>query len=131
MSPAFFTDRDLGKRFPEILEAAGLSVERHCDLFPPDGSDEQWLEYVGRRGLVAITHDGRIRYKPNELAAVRRHGVALLVVIGKAPIPVLAQSFVATMPRIEAFLARHTSPFIAKVYRASVGPGSVSLWYPQ
>jgi hypothetical protein len=30
MSRVFFTDRDLGKRFPEILRIAGLSVERRC-----------------------------------------------------------------------------------------------------
>ena len=43
MSRVWFTDRDLGKRFPEILTAAGLTVERHHDLFPPYGPDEQWL----------------------------------------------------------------------------------------
>jgi len=51
LSVVFFTDRDLGKRFPAILASAGLDVERHHDLFPPDGSDEQWLEYVGTQGV--------------------------------------------------------------------------------
>jgi hypothetical protein len=27
---AVFTDRDLGKKFPEILRGAGLEVERHA-----------------------------------------------------------------------------------------------------
>lgn len=49
MSLIFFTDRDLGKRFPEVLAAAGLTVERHHDLFSPDGSDEEWLSYAGER----------------------------------------------------------------------------------
>ncbi|MGB8338255.1 MAG: hypothetical protein WCD07_05800 [Burkholderiales bacterium] len=44
MSLVFFTDRDLGKNFPKALAAAGLTVERHCDLFPENGPDEQWLE---------------------------------------------------------------------------------------
>jgi hypothetical protein len=43
VSWTFFTDRDLGKRFPEILEAAGLAVERHADHFAPDTRDEDWL----------------------------------------------------------------------------------------
>ena len=30
MSRAYFTDRDLGKRFGEILKAGGLTVERHA-----------------------------------------------------------------------------------------------------
>lgn len=139
MSPVFFTDRDLGKRFPEILAAAGLQVERHDDLFPPSCTDEEWLQYVGGNARVAITHNSRIRYMPNELAAIERHGVALLVVVGKAPLPALAQNFVSTLPRISAFLAAHKVPFIAKVYRPSPpelgrhanAPGSVTLWYPR
>jgi hypothetical protein len=134
----FFTDRDLGTRFPAILTEAGLTVHRHQDHFPPDCPDEEWLEKVGREGWVAVTHDTRIRYKPNELAAVVRHRVRLLVVIGKAPFPQLARHFVATMPMINDFLERHPAPCIAKLYRPSLkdfatnpeAPGSVLLWYP-
>lgn len=139
MSWAFFTDRDLGKQFPEILRASGLEIRRHGDLFAPECPDEEWLEDVGRRGWVAITHDQRIRYKPNELAAVVRHRVMLLVVIGKVPFSELARNFVATFPKVEAFLAVHPPPFIAKVYRPAAArlvrnpaaPGNVELWYPQ
>lgn len=66
---------------------------------------------------VFFTHDRRIRYKPNELAALIEHRVGLLVVIGTAPFAQLARSFVATRHRIEAFLQEHDPPFIAKVYR--------------
>jgi hypothetical protein len=133
----YFTDRDLGKRFGEILKAGGLAVERHADHFDPDAPDEVWLADVGKRGWIALTHDQRIRYKPNERDAVMRHGVALLIIVGKAPFPDLAHAFVATIPRIEQFLASHRAPFIAKVYRAPPGgaagstptPGRVELWY--
>jgi hypothetical protein len=134
LSEIFFTDRDLGTRFAEILRARGIVVERHVDHFAPDTSDEEWLETVGRRGWVAVTHDRRIRYKPNELAAVRRHRVMLLVVVGKASLPDLAQSFVLTLPQIRAFLDAHKPPFIAKVYRHMASPGAppsgghVVLW---
>ena len=137
MSHVFFTDRDLGKQVPEILSTAGLSVERHGAHFGPAATDEEWLETVGRNGWIAITHDTRIRYKPNELAAVVRHRVALLVVVGKAPLPELARSYVATLPRIEAFLEAHNAPFIAKVYRgpapddATSSTGRIELWYPK
>ena len=113
----YFTDRDLGKRFPEILRSAGLTVERHADHFAPDAPDEEWLETVGKRGWIALTHDRRIRYKPNERDAVMRHGVALFVVVGAAPFPELALAFVATARRVERFLLDHKRPFIAKVYR--------------
>jgi hypothetical protein len=36
VSLVYFTDRDLGKKIPEILRAAGLSVERHADHFQHD-----------------------------------------------------------------------------------------------
>lgn len=137
MSRVFFTDRDLGKKFPQILREAGLMVERHADHFAHDCPDEEWLRGVGERGWVAITHDSRIRYKPNELEAVVRHRVPLLVVVGRAPYPELAAAFVSTLPRIESFLDSHERPFIAKVYRPSPDErrqdrlGRVELWFPQ
>jgi hypothetical protein len=139
LSRAYFTDRDLGKQFGAILRSAGLTVERHADHFAHDAPDEVWLAEVGRRGWIALTHDSRIRYKPTERNAVMRHGVALLVIVGKSSFPELARAFVATLPRIERFLVNHDPPFIAKVYRPSPGsaagrpvsPGRVELWYPR
>jgi len=139
VSRVYFTDRDLGKQFPRILADVGIAVERHADLFPPDGSDEQWLEHCGRNGRVAITHNSRIRYVPNELAAVIRFRVPLLVVVGKAPTAELALNFVQTLPRIEAVLQGHPPPLIVKVYRGAVAgkgsseatPGRVEVWYPK
>lgn len=138
MSHVFFTDRDLGNQFPDILAAAGIDVERHRDHFPHDCPDDIWLREIGVRGWVAITHNSRIRYTPNELASVMDNGVALLVVIGKAAYPDLARSFVTSHARVEAFLGRHEPPFIAKVYRPNPAevarrpdaPGRVELWYP-
>lgn len=135
----YFTDRDLGNRFPEILRSAGLTVEQHKDHFADDAPDEKWLTVVGARGWVVLTHDRRIRYKPNERDAVIRHRVALLVIVGAAPYPYLARAFVATLPRIERFLVAHEPPFIAKVYRPSPSevarsgdtPGRIELWYPR
>lgn len=138
MNVVYFTDRDLGKRFPEILRSNGLTVERHADHFAPDTPDEAWLATIGERGWIGLTHDRRIRYKPNERAAVMRHGVGLLVIVGAAPFPELARSFVASLPSIDHFLHRHKPPFIAKVFRPSpaetarrsIAPGRVELWYP-
>lgn len=138
MPTVFFTDRDLGKKFPGILRDSGLTVERHADHFADNCPDPDWLSEIGDRGWIAITHDSRIRYKPNELATVIEHRVALLVVVGKAPYPQLARAFVATQGRILRFVEQHVPPYIAKVYRApatesstdSVLPGRVELWHP-
>jgi hypothetical protein len=101
--------------------------------------DEEWLEVVGRRGWVALTHDTRIRYKPNQLEKVIQHNVRLLVLVGKATFPDLARSFVATYSRIDAFLQRNPAPLIAKVYRATPAelegnpsaPGRIELSFPR
>lgn len=138
MSLVFFTDRDLGNRFPDVLQAAGLAVERHRDHFRHDCPDEEWLQAIGERAWVAITHDARIRYKPNELDAVIRNRVSLLVVVGKAPFAELARNFVNTAPRIRRYLDHQPPPAIGKVYRPSPGelarnpdaPGDVVRWYP-
>jgi len=39
----FFTDRDLGKQFPDILKDAGVHVERHSEHFADNAKDEDWL----------------------------------------------------------------------------------------
>lgn len=138
MTLVYFTDRDLGNAFPAILRNAGLSVEQHRDHFRHDTADEEWLAEIGRREWIALTHNSRIRYTPNEREAVIRHGVRLLVIIGKAPVPDLAKSFVATQVEIATFLATHGAPLIAKVYRASPSdlarnphaPGRIEQWYP-
>jgi hypothetical protein len=97
-----------------------------------------WLAAVGARGWIALTHDQRIRYKPNERDAVMRHGVVLLVIVGAAPFPELAYNFVVTLPRVRRFLVRNRPPFIAKIYRPTPSrggrpgpvPGQVERWYP-
>jgi len=129
----FFTDRDLGKTFPKILEASGFQVRRHDDLFQPDAADEEWLSEVGRNGWFAISRDQHIHYRPNEKEAVIRAKVGLFIVIGKAPHRELAENFVRSRAVIERFAHRHKPPFIAKVYRPSkngAGPGRVAPWYP-
>lgn len=123
MSRVYFTDRDLGKQFPRILADAGTAVERHADLFPPEGSDEQWLEHCGKNNRIAITHNSRIRYVPNELAAVKRFGVRLPIVVGQAPTAQLAHNFVHSLQRIESMLPRagaalHLEGLSADAWRA-------------
>lgn len=138
MSRIYFTDRDLGKQFPSILSSAGLSVERHGDLFRPDGSDEEWLEHCGKNGRVAITHNSRIRYVPNELAAVKQFKVRLIVLVGQARTAELAMNFVRTVNRIESAIGGLDGPLILKVYRpspdelarSSTAQGRVDMWYP-
>ena len=129
----FFTDRDLGKRLPELLATArlpGLRVERHNDHFAHDTPDDIWLPEVGHRGWYVLTHDQRIRYKPNEKAAVIENGIGLFVLIGKVPHQLLAEGLIAVYPNLLAFIDHYQRPFIAKIYRPDPGrrKGRVVLW---
>ena len=132
----FFTDRDLGKLFPQILRNAGLNVERHDDYFSETTDDLVWLAEVARRGWFPITKNFRIRYQPAQRDTVMRAGAGLLVVIGQVPHQMLAENFVATFGKIDRFLKANRPPFIARIYRpaaeliqrGSRKSGRIELW---
>jgi len=113
----FFTDRDLGKQFPEILKNAGVHVERHSDHFADDARDEDWLKEISERGWYVLTHDRRMRYRPNEMDAIKRFKIGMFVIVGKAPLAELAQNFIHTFHQITRFIDKNPRPFIAKLYR--------------
>jgi len=94
-------------------------VQRHGDHFAHDTSDVDWLRSVSRNNWVVLTHDQRIRYKVNERMAVMQNGIAMFVLVGSVPYSELARSFVALLPRVEAFLRKYDPPFIARVYQPS------------
>ncbi len=135
----YFTDRDLGRRFPQILRDAGLVVQAHDDHFSPTTPDAEWIGIVSRHRWVVLTHDRRIQYKPNERKAVEQAGIALLVLVGQTTTAELARNFVQTLPRIEGFLAAHSTPLIAGIYRPSPAelqrrpnaPGRIELRWPK
>ncbi len=133
-NPVFFTDRDLGHLLPETLRERGLTVERHDDHFGPLTPDVEWLEEVGRKGWVALSHNKQIRYNSEERDMVMRARVPLFLLIGKHSHPVLAQNLIQTIPKLLRFLGTHRPPFIARIYRAredlffAGAPGRVQLW---
>ena len=135
MTPVFFTDRDLGHLFPQILHEARVRVEEHADHFSHDTRDEDWLTEVAVRGWFCLTRDKRIRYKPNERNAAMRSGAGLFILIGRTSHRELANNFVNTLRKVERFIQNHRYPFIAKIYRPlkkSKSPsgtsGTVKLW---
>ena len=108
----FFTDRNLGKQFPNTLIKAGIKVEKHGDHFKDNAKDEEWLAEIGKRGWYIITHDRRIRYKPNEKNAVKKFQVGLFVLVGKLPFSKLSENFILTLPKIQKFIDKNSRPFI-------------------
>lgn len=76
--PTLFIDRSLGRiKVPALLRAAGLELVTLAEHYgiPQDESvdDVTWLRDTAARGWVAFGKDERIRRRPAEKDAVRRH----------------------------------------------------------
>lgn len=57
----------------------------HPDLpeVPRGSLDDEWLPIIGRSGLVVITRDGRIRYRPVEKQLMVKYRVRGLILTGR------------------------------------------------
>jgi predicted nuclease of predicted toxin-antitoxin system len=120
-----FLDRNLGHRvIAQAMRDAGVVVHIHDDLFPQDAKDEEWLPVVGHQGWIVLTKDARIRYRPQERAALLHAQVRAFVLVGKnLSGPALADICVKALPAIRRFVARYDPPFIARISRS----GAVDL----
>jgi hypothetical protein len=54
------------------MTAAAIPFVAHHDRFEHDAPDELWLSSAADQGWLVVTRDQRIRYRANELAAMRR-----------------------------------------------------------
>jgi hypothetical protein len=83
LQPEFFVDRSLGRIVvPRGLRGAGWIVRTHFEVFGTRDEtvpDAEWLEMCGRANLPVLSKDRRLRYRPEEIAAIRRHGVKAFV----------------------------------------------------
>jgi len=94
----FFVDENLdGSAFVDPLRAAGLDVTRHRDLFAQGVLDTEWLPIVAARGLVVLTSDGRMQFRPVEVEAI---------IGNRARVLFLRKRKNATHPRLAALLVR-------------------------
>lgn len=124
--PVFFTDRDLGPRVARELAEGGLSIETYAQHFALDNvPDVEWLRYVGDKGWIALTHNKRIRWEPDELDALMEAGVRAFFIIGKGPHLEFAHSVLAAYPRIRRLIDSQKQPFAARIYQHS---REVDLW---
>lgn len=117
-----FIDRSLGKQIiASALRHAGHSVEVHDDHFPPDAPDNVWLSDVSRRGWIVLTKDKRIRYRASELAAVSATKARVFTLTaGSIQAQEMADIYIRAMPKVQAFVARHSPPYIVTISRSGV-----------
>lgn len=86
MSARFFADEtDIGLARALDLRYGGVVHPGHTDLpeVPRGANDDEWLEVAGRLGLVVVSRDGRIRYRPVEKSLWVRYRIRGFVLTGK------------------------------------------------
>jgi len=83
--PEFFVDRSLGRhQVPGLLRRAGWRVRTHHEVYgarDEEIADVTWLEMCGRENLPVLSKDRRLRYRPEEIAAIRRQEVKAFVLV--------------------------------------------------
>jgi hypothetical protein len=81
--PEFFVDRSLGRnRVAEALRSTEWSLRTHHEVFAErdeEVPDVEWLEYCGWQALAVLSKDRRLRYRPEEITAIRRHRIKAFV----------------------------------------------------
>lgn len=127
-SLAYLCDRNLGRRFAEILRQAGLEVLAHDDLFPQRTPDVVLLEEAARRGYILLTLDARMRRNPVEKEAIRRAKARVIFL----PMPrepgwaeALAQGFLGLQGRIHRLLERYPPPTLLRLTRRPAKGGGL------
>ena len=103
---------------PDALRAAGWTVLTHHDVYGARDEqvpDVEWLEMCGRKNLAVLTKDGRLRYRPAEIDAIRHFGVkAFVLTAGSLRAAEQAARFDARRQRIESACASD-GPFVFAV----------------
>lgn len=98
------------------MRESGFDITAHDERFPEGTPDTVWLPEVGASGQVVLTKDKKIRYTPQELAALRRARVRVFVLVGgNLRSEDMARAFIQARARMDALLAEHGTPFVARV----------------
>ena len=118
--PTYFTDRSLGKRFPEALAEAGIAVATHDRYFGPQAPDDVWLAAAAQYDWIALTRDARICYSPLALKTIAESKAKLFVLVGKMNGEQCIALFLKWQQRVGQVAHGESRPFIAKVRRDGV-----------
>ena len=108
----FFFDNNLSYKLSNGLKEFGENVIHLRDIFSEDTPDVEWLEHIGKEGLVLITRDKRIRYNPFELSALKEHKVGAFFIGGKTLSACqLIQIIVRNWPKIKESARKKKPPY--------------------
>jgi predicted nuclease of predicted toxin-antitoxin system len=79
----FLIDENLSVKIARSLRDIDQDVQHVTEVLSEGAPDTEVLEFAGDNDYFLITKDNRIRYKPNEKAALRKHKVGVFLLGGK------------------------------------------------
>lgn len=121
----FFTDECLGRRVPQKLRKAGLTVQLYLDNFKPAVPDVEWLPVVSGSRWVVLTKDEMIGRRIAEQAVLAQCNARVFVMAStQIKTQVVAEGFIKAREAMIRLALECEAPFIAKVYKS----GDVKLW---
>jgi hypothetical protein len=126
---SFFVDRSFGsRRVYETLAGAAHAAVRHDDWFAQDAHDVEWLTFVGKHGLIAVTRDTRIRTRRSEQAAIVAGNVrAFIFSSDRLGGSEAAELVLRAAPRMLKIASNQTPPF---AYAVTRGPDFRQIGLP-
>jgi len=122
--PEFFLDRSLGRhQVASALRAAGWRLRTHHEVYgarDEEVPDAEWLEMCGAAGLVVLSKDRKIRYRPAEMQMIRRFSLrAFILTSGSLTASAQAERLIANAERIDLACAG-AGPFVYAVQETRV-----------
>ena len=112
----FFIDINLSQQLAIGMKGFGEHVIHLQEKFPPDTDDQIWLKYIGEKGLILVTRDERIRWRPAELRALKDHKVGAFFLGGKNRTRCqLIQQLVRNWPHMKELADKTKHPFVFRI----------------
>ncbi len=114
----FVVDEDLGSSYWKILNQDDRFVtDRFETHWAPGTHDRLWIPQIAERGLIVITHDGKIRRQHRDVVVA--YGARLIIVTGHSDFQGQARAFRDSWHKIDRFINKHSAPFIARFTKPS------------
>lgn len=112
----FLIDENISKKVAAALRALDEDVHHVTDLLHEGATDEEVLRFAGENEFFFITRDERIRYKPNEKAAIKNHSLGVFLLAGKKKSAMeLARQLIWNWDKVKECAGQTNRPFIRRI----------------
>jgi predicted nuclease of predicted toxin-antitoxin system len=112
-----FIDCSLPRSLADRLKEERDDIIWLGDLFDLDTPDETWLAEAGSKGWLVITHDKRIRKRPDERRVLLESGVGCFILVYKQNLKreEIYELVISVLDKMEENFASTSRPFIYTV----------------